>query len=84
MYKSFSCTYFRLPKSYIQEMGEVILQPIHNVVGICKQITIMISYQFSPLSNTDKDLPLCVPRPLADTVINLPLMSCKRTSLSFS
>jgi hypothetical protein len=48
MYKSFSCTYFRPPKSeYIQEMGEVIPQPIHNVVGICKH-TIMIYYQFTP------------------------------------
>jgi hypothetical protein len=32
---------------YIQELTEVILPPIKNVWGICKQITILILYHIS-------------------------------------
>jgi hypothetical protein len=30
---------------YIQQTREIVLKPIQNVVGICKQITILILYE---------------------------------------
>jgi hypothetical protein len=32
---------------YVQQTREVILPPIHNILGICKQILVLVSHQAS-------------------------------------